>query len=137
MRSAVDLIDLPFTFTQQSLLTEQSFIKEAAKRDVKLTPAILEGLHRLQLLAPLLRVSRDRTAILREHHRNPVLADQLAHWESTESWSLKVDHERGQLHDGAKFIARHRLKRTLGPREYSASHARPSTSRGACCPTSC
>jgi hypothetical protein len=121
MRSPVDLVELPFTFTQQSLLTERSFIKEAGTREVKLTPAMLEGLHRLRLLAPLLRVSRDRREILHVQRQNPMLADQVSHWEHTESWSLKEEHRRGRVHDGVKFIARARLKRTLGSREYEAS----------------
>ena len=64
MRSPVDLVELPFAFTQRSLLTESAFIREAEKRHVRLRPATLEALHRLKLLVPLLRFSRDRAAIL-------------------------------------------------------------------------
>jgi hypothetical protein len=121
MRSPVDLVELPFAFTQRSLLTESAFIKEAEKRNVRLRPTTLEALHRLKLLVPLLRFSRDRAAIVRAMKARSPFLYQLTDVEFTESWSLAEIHRLGQLHDGRRFIQRSNLERRAGDREYRAS----------------
>lgn len=121
MRSPIDLVELPFAFTQRSLLTESAFIREAEKRHVRLRPATLEALHRLKLLVPLLRFSRDRAAILRAAKTNAPFLYELTDVEFTESWSLAEIHRRRRLHDGQRFIQRSRLERRAGDREYRAS----------------
>jgi len=60
MRSAVDLVELPYTFTQLPLLTADGYIRAASARGAgQLTEGSLEVLHRLGYLAPFLRVKRD------------------------------------------------------------------------------
>lgn len=124
VRSPRDLIELPYSFTQLGLLPADKFIKEAKTRDIDIRPAALEGLHRLGLLPPMLRVSRNRRAILRAARTQPMLAHQLAHWTGTQAWSLRQDHAEGRVHDGfaERFTARERLRRTVGDDEYQASY---------------
>jgi hypothetical protein len=123
VRSPVDLLDLPFVFSQLGLLTTSGFIGEAKERGVRLTAPQLEGLHRFRLLPPLLRVSRDGRAIAQHRDANPVLARQLAHWQPTSAESLGQARDAGRLYAAADegFVARRRMTRKLGDCEYRTS----------------
>lgn len=123
MRSPVDLLEFPFTFSQLGLLTESGFVAAAKDRGVTVTERQLEGLHRFRVLPPLLRVSRDGRAIARHRNANPLLARQLAHWEPTSAGSLRDAHAAGRISAaaGEGFVARRRLIRKLGDIEYRTS----------------
>jgi hypothetical protein len=54
--SSLDLVPIPFIFTQGELLTTESFIKQAKERGFALSLDTLQELHNLQILVPLYRV---------------------------------------------------------------------------------
>jgi len=56
VRPSLELVDLPFAFSQTPLLDESQFIREAARRGVGLDRGELEALHRRGALVPLFRV---------------------------------------------------------------------------------
>jgi hypothetical protein len=124
VRSAVDLVELPYTFTQQPLLTADGYIKAARDRGAGgLTEGGLEVLHRLGYLTPFLRVRRDGRLIARLARRNDPAASQVAHWEPTNRRDLLEAHEHGRLHDPATepFVSRRRLERRAAGMEYRSS----------------
>jgi hypothetical protein len=124
MRAPHELIELPYTFTQLRPLVARQFISEARARGVSLTDAQLEGLHRARVLVPLLRARRDGRAIAGLVRSGRIHdADQVAHWESTNRLDLAHASEHGLLSDPAAepFVARRRLRRTIGDIEYYAS----------------
>ena len=53
---SLDLLSLPFAFTQRRLLTDSYFIEEAKKRGYDLNRDILEWLHRRGVVVPLFRL---------------------------------------------------------------------------------
>ncbi|MEU6247891.1 hypothetical protein [Glycomyces sp. NPDC047010] len=55
--SSLDLVRMPFIFTQDELHTTESFIKRAKERGFDLTLDTLQELHSLRVLVPLYRVS--------------------------------------------------------------------------------
>jgi len=116
MRTSVDLVDLPYAFTQLSPLTPAKFLSEARKRDVLLIDEHLEALHRLEVLVPLFRVRRDRRKIANVARHDLNEAFYLAHWEPTTPQTLRVANAEGRLSDPARerFISRHLLRHTLG-----------------------
>ena len=123
MRSTLDLIDLPYTFWQLRLLTEDQFRREAKARGVDLFERQLEGLHRLRVLSPFVRVSRDGRAIAVAARRNDPDIWEIAHWQSTHRVDLLRAHDAGRLHDplAEHFIARRRLRREVGDVTYRSS----------------
>ncbi|MFB7501727.1 hypothetical protein ACFC09_44990 [Streptomyces sp. NPDC056161] len=56
-RSALDLLKIPFAFTQDELLDTGSFIRKAKERGHNLRLETLQALHIHGLLVPLYRVS--------------------------------------------------------------------------------
>ncbi|WP_130333823.1 hypothetical protein [Streptomyces sp. BK022] len=54
---ALELLTLPYVFTQDDLLTADQFVKKADERGYKLSLDILQELHSHRLLLPLYRVS--------------------------------------------------------------------------------
>lgn len=123
MRPTLDLLDLPYTFWQLRPLTEDQFRKEAKARGVFLQERELEGLHRLRLLTPLLRVSRNGREIASAARRDDPLVWQLAHWQLTYRLDLLAAREDGRLFDPTQehFIARRRLRREVGDVSYRSS----------------
>jgi hypothetical protein len=123
MPSAVDLIELPFTFWQLPLLTEEQFRREAEERGVRLQPLHLEGLHRLRLLTPFLRVKRDGRAIAGMARRGDPFLWEAAHSHPVGRADLEQAKNEGALHDptAEPFVARRRLQRTAGETTYMAS----------------
>ncbi|HEV3002089.1 MAG TPA: hypothetical protein VGW75_15205 [Solirubrobacteraceae bacterium] len=121
-RSTVELLDLPFSFTQLPLLTGDKFIRAARERGVHLTDEQLEGFHRLGLLVPLLRFRRDGRAIWAAGRRDRHLARQLAH-QPTRVWELRAGRAAGRLFDARvePFVARRRLERRVGRLRYHSS----------------
>ncbi|WP_155830360.1 hypothetical protein [Glycomyces tenuis] len=55
--SSLDLMQIPFIFTQDELLTTEAFIKRAKERGFTLTLHTLQELHISRILVPLYRVS--------------------------------------------------------------------------------
>src|SRR5688500_5073477 len=124
MRSAVDLVELPYTFTQQPLLTVDGYVKAARDRGAgQLTEADLEVLHRLGYLTPFLRVRRDGRLIARLARCSEPGAYQFAHWRPTSRRDLREAHEHGRLYDPATepFVSRTRLERRAAGIEYRSS----------------
>jgi hypothetical protein len=123
MRSPVDLVELPYSFTQLTPLTSSNFIREAHARGVHLTEVQLEGLHRLRLLVPLLRVRRDGRAVASAARRGSPDAWQVAHWQPTQRWDLVRAKGEGRLHAAADgpFVARRRLARSVAGIDYRSS----------------
>ncbi len=91
IRSTVDLLDLPFAFSQTSLLDESQFTREAARRGVALERGELEELHRRGVLVPFFRI-----------HARPISPVRTAATDrpatSTE-WHLHRLHREGLLAD--------------------------------------
>lgn len=87
----MDLLDLPFAFSQSPLLGESHFIREAARRGVSLERGELEELHRRGVLVPFFRA-----------HSRPVApsgpASDDAPMASTE-WQLHRMRKEGVLAD--------------------------------------
>jgi hypothetical protein len=124
VRSTIDLLDLPFTFTQLRPLTADAFRDAARDRGLLVSEQELEALHRTRLLIPFFRVRRDTREIARLALRNEGDAIHLAHWQPTSRTDLLAARESGSLRDPflEPFIARHRLKRQLSDgRSYDAS----------------
>ena len=123
MRSPLDLLDLPYTFWQLRPLTEQQFRREASDRGVDLFDRQLEGLHRVRLLTPFLRVSRDGRAIAAAARREDPDVWELAHWQPTTRFDLLRARDAGRLHDPEveHFIARRRLRREVAEVSYRSS----------------
>ncbi|HEX2086452.1 MAG TPA: hypothetical protein VHF89_12270 [Solirubrobacteraceae bacterium] len=123
MRPAVDLIELPFAFTQLRPLMPSQFIGEARKRGVPLDEHQLEALHRLRLLPPFLRVQRDGRAIAALRRSDPRLAHHVATSHPTDVRDLREARAAGRLLAPAAehFIARRRLVRVIDGRRYRSS----------------
>jgi hypothetical protein len=123
MRNTTDLLDWPFTLWQLPALTGQQFIRAARDRGVHLMPEQLEGLHRLRILTPFLRVQRDGRAIAAAARRQDPGIWEMANWQFTGRGDLVRAHQEEALHDPNEegFIARRRLERTIGEVRYQAS----------------
>jgi hypothetical protein len=123
MPSTLDLLDLPYTFWQLRLLTEDQFRREAKARGVDLFERQLEGLHRLRVLLPFVRVSRDGRAIAAAARRDDPDIWEIAHWQSTHRVDLLRARDTGRIHDPLTehFIARRRLGRKVGDVTYRSS----------------
>jgi hypothetical protein len=123
MRSAIDLLDLPYTYWQLPLLTETNFRREAKARGLHLQEHQFEDFHKLGLLTPFLRVRRDGRVIAAAARRRDPAAWQIAHWEPTSRRDLLDARAAGRLHDPAAehFIARRRLQREVGEISYRSS----------------
>jgi hypothetical protein len=63
--SALNLLTVPFTFTQEGLLTSRQFIQTAQERGHDLTEGVLEDLFHARMLTPLYRLSKDKDPDLR------------------------------------------------------------------------
>jgi hypothetical protein len=123
MRSPLDLLELPYSFSQLPLLTAEQFRREASGRGVELTEDELEGLHRARALVPLFRVARDGRAIRQAATHDWVLGRQLAHWQTTSRADLVEARNSGLLHDPAveRFISRTQRTRSLDQWTYETS----------------
>jgi hypothetical protein len=116
------LLEEPFTFTQRRPLLTSDFLSEGRKLGLALSAQELEAFHRVRLLIPLYRIRRDGREIAAAHRRGQD-AYVLAHWQPTSRRDLAAAANSDQLHDPAAeaFIARRRLRRTLGEWSYDTS----------------
>ena len=71
MRSATDLLDIPYAFSQGTPLDISGFADACAQRGlaVRYPDGQLEALHRVGLLTPLYRVAKDTRALLAQGRR--------------------------------------------------------------------
>jgi hypothetical protein len=122
-KGPVDLLELPFTFTQLPVLMPDKFAREARDRGVELTTADLEALHRLRILTPFLRYRRDGRQIHGAVRRNQAAIHQIAHWHPTRRFDLEEARNEGRLSDpgSESFISRARLRRKIGALDYRSS----------------
>ncbi|MFE6186600.1 hypothetical protein ACFQ6U_19455 [Streptomyces sp. NPDC056465] len=91
-RSAIDLLKVPFAFTQDELLDTGSFIRKAKERGHNLRLETLQALHIHGLLVPLYRVS-DTAVQGRQVDVGNVLLEQ-----NPRGWVMSAAHE-GRLRD--------------------------------------
>jgi hypothetical protein len=96
-RSAVDLLELPWVFSQLKPLTVTEFLKHARLRMVELTEHDLEALHRQRILVPLLRASRDGRKLRAEIRANRGVTFRQWRWDPT--WSLGHERLTGRTSD--------------------------------------
>jgi hypothetical protein len=101
MRSPLDLLELPYSFSQLPLLLGDEFRREASARGFDLSEDELEALHRARILVPLFRLSQDSRPIVTALRRNVVLGRQLAHWIAPSLSELAKFRAAGRLHDPA------------------------------------
>src|SRR6476659_924722 len=123
MRSALDLLDLPFSFHQLPALTEREFIAAAKDRGLPLTPQLLEGLHRLRILPPLLRLRRRGRSIAAAARRNDGSFWEERTWHPTRHDALVLARSDGLLRDPAeeRFIRRATQEREVAGVRYTLS----------------
>jgi hypothetical protein len=123
MRSPVDLLELPYTFTQLRPLMSHQFVAEVRGRGVMLTEAQVEALHRVRLVTPFLRVQRDTRLIQKLVREASPYARQVADWQPTNRRDLDEARQGGLLRDPARerFFSHAARERSAGPFEYLSS----------------
>jgi hypothetical protein len=106
VRSAADLIELPFAFTlrDRELLLPDKFREAMRARGVYVVDQQLEALHRARILIPFLRVARDprevAAAALNDPH--PDGAWYVAHWKPSRPDDIKEERAAGRVYDPAR-----------------------------------
>jgi len=114
----MDLVELPYSFSQLPLLLADQFRQEARARGVELGEDELEALHRARLLVPLFRLSRDGRPIVEALRNRLLLGRQLAHWSAPSLVDLVQFQACRQLYDPAdeRLVSgrqrRHKVKLT-------------------------
>jgi hypothetical protein len=123
MRSALDLLDLPLSFQQLPALTEREFIAAAKDRGLHLTPQLLEDLHRLRILPPLLRLRRRGRSIAAAARRGDGSFWEERTWHPTRHDALVLARNDGLLRDAAaeRFIRRATQEREVEGVRYTLS----------------
>lgn len=123
MRTARDLLDLPFSFHQLPALTEREFIAAAKDRGLHLTPQLLEGLHRLRILPPLLRLRRRGRSIAAAARRGDGSFWEERTWHPTHHDALVLARSDGLLRDPTeeRFIRRATQEREVAGVRYTLS----------------
>jgi hypothetical protein len=101
VRSSLDLLKLPYSFSQLELLLGEDFRREASARGLELTDEELEALHRARILVPMFRLTRDPQPAKRAFASNVVLGGRLTHWVAPTLETLKILRSSGRLHDPA------------------------------------
>ncbi len=122
MRTPLDLIELPYSFSQLGLMLADEFCREARERGVHLSAEELEALHRARLLVPFYREAADPRA-LRAARRSHRWAFQLGHWSVPSSGELVEALSEDRLRDpGAEPLrSRRQRRRTVEMRTYETS----------------
>lgn len=123
VRSPADLIELPYVFWQQPLLTVSKFRAACRERGLHLSESDLETLHRLRLLVPFLRVRRDGRAVAAAIRGDDPWKWEVAHRDLNAPEDIAAMRQEGRLRDpaGEHFIARRRLDRRVGDVTYRSS----------------
>jgi hypothetical protein len=123
VQSSVALLDLPYTFLQQQLVTADGFATIALGRDVQVDHFRLEALHQLRLLVPLFRVRRPRDEIRGAARRGDRQhLNGLLDWTPTTRDALVEARNEGLLFDPAseRFHSRRASRREIGERSYES-----------------
>ena len=63
--STIDLLRIPFVFSQDDLLTTAQFVKEADLRGYQVSETVLAELHEFDIMPPLVRIDDEPQAALR------------------------------------------------------------------------
>src|SRR5271170_570290 len=115
MRSAVDLLDLPYSFTQLEPLMPGEFQAEAKQRGLMLTDTELETLHRLRFVVPTFRVARDGRELALLARRQPDRIYKLCGWKPTSRQHLEQARRAGMLFeaDAERFRSLTSRRRTF------------------------
>jgi hypothetical protein len=116
MRSTVELLELPYSFTRSNLVTGNKFASLAGERDVGLDNWRLESLHRLGLLVPLFRIKRPKEEIrLAVAQRSDDRARALASWTPTRRAGLLEAVDERLLFDPAdeRFRSQRSFRREI------------------------
>jgi hypothetical protein len=118
------LLDLPFVFSQATLLTPREVIRAAKERGLDLREGLLEALHRAGLLFPLYRVQRDLRGIRARAKAEGWHPEQALIQERTDPDWLISHREAGLLHDPSEeaFVSWSRYRRQSEVHPYSTSN---------------
>jgi hypothetical protein len=122
MRTPLDLIELPYSFSQLGLMLADEFCREARERGVHLSVEELEALHRARLLVPFYREAADPRA-LRAARRSRQWAFQLGHWSVPSRADLveALREDRLRDPDAEPLRSRRQRRRTVEMRSYETS----------------
>jgi hypothetical protein len=101
---AVGIASMPWVFTQRQPLGTADFIKEAARRGVKLRPPILRVLYRAKVLEPFLYVNNRQVGPV------PLAVGEEPRRGGTLLHLLRYARDRGRLSDPATLPYRPRLR---------------------------
>jgi hypothetical protein len=123
MRTPPELTELPFSYWQLGPLSESQFIKEAKEREVFLSAASIQGLHRVGLLVPFLRFKRDGRAIAAAAKRKEPYVWEFAGQTPYRRETLREAYREGRLFDPGQegFVSRRRLDREASGIPYRSS----------------
>jgi hypothetical protein len=123
MRSTAELLELPYTFAVRELLTADDYLRGLRDRGISMSREGLEGLHRVGLVVPFLRVRRDGREIAAAFRARERDAYSIAHWQYKARRDLEELVAAERLFDPAreKFIPRSQMRRDLGEFHYDAS----------------
>jgi hypothetical protein len=122
MRTPLDLIELPYSFSQLGLMLANEFCREAHERGVHLSAEELEALHRARLLVPFYRETANARA-LREARHSRQWAFQLGHWSIPSRANLvkALSEDRLRDPDAEPLRSRRQRLRTVEMRTYETS----------------
>jgi hypothetical protein len=123
MRSPVDLLDLPYVFSQVGLLTGDEFRRKAAARGFPLVDEHLETLHRVGAIVPIFRLARERAELARAARGDIRTLRRISSATAPTRETLDAARRMGLLHDpGAeRQITRKQRQRTVQMRTYETS----------------
>ena len=101
VRSSLDLLELPYSFSQVELLLGKEFLKEASARGYELTDDELEALHRARILVPLFRLSQDGRPPRKALRAGKLYGGNRGHWSAPVLEDLKRFQSAERAYDPA------------------------------------
>lgn len=116
MRTALDLLDRDYAFSQRGLLRDDAFVAAAKHRGLQLTNQRLERLHEVDLLHPLFTVRRDEAGLQQAAAAGEPFLWELANQSFTDRASLLLEAKEGRLSDGVEhpYAARANRESSVG-----------------------
>ena len=119
----MELVGLPYVFSQSPLLRPDQFIRDARERGAFLSEEHLEALHRARVLVPLFRVTRSTRQVRTSMRAGGPLAWQMGYWSPTEIDDVLAARDAGRLHDPAaeRFMTRSQREHRVGEMSYASS----------------
>lgn len=120
----LELLDLPYVFSQAPLLTPSQFADAAKKRGLDLQRGKLEALHRAGVLIPLFRLQRDLRGIRARAKAEGWDPVQALVQEHTEAEWMRSHRAAGLLRDSSEepFTSRARYRRSSGYHTWATSN---------------